>query len=323
MANCISKLKNASSANFYVFQEYEQVMRTWLSLMVFFALVSSVVIAEEQTDTLVLHADSDAVTESVNKLQEPLYNAFTERYILDDLRSLRTEMAAQKAELLQQVMDREHSAIDRAVTYSTDTVTYFFYIVAAASSILVMVGWTSIREVRERVQNFANSEINKLISEYEERLGNLEQQLSLKTQDIEENREEIAQARETQALWLRAQQEIHASGKISIYDQILKISPDDASALTYKADAVLELNEPQWAINLCTQALSMDEENSHAYYQMACAYALMGYPDIAMKNIHQAIEINESYREDLDKEEMLISLHELEEFRNLWHIEGN
>ncbi len=269
-------------------------------------------------DVIELNVDSIDVQQTVEELQEPLYNAFTERYILDDLRTLRTEMAAQKVELLEQIMDREHSAIDRAVTYSTDTVTYFFYLVAAASSILVMVGWTSIREVRERVQSFANAEINKLISEYEERLANIEQQLLQKSQDIEENKEEIAQARETQSLWLRAQQEAHASGKISIYDQILKVNPDDASALTYKADAVLELNEPQWAINLCNQALQIDENNSHAYYQLACAYALMGYPDEAMKNILQAIEMNESYREDLDKEEMLVSLHELPEFKELW-----
>ena len=286
-----------------------------------FLMLSTTVLATDEA--LELKVDSPAAADAIEQLQAPLYTAFTERYILDDLKALRTEMAAQKAELLQQIMDREHSAIDRAVTYSTDTVTYFFYIVAAASSILVMVGWTSIREVRERVQTFANSEINKLISEYEERLANIERQLLIKTQDIEENREEIAQARETQALWLRAQQEIHASGKITIYDQILKISPDDASALTYKADAVLELNEPQWAINLCNQALAIEEENSHAYYQMACAYALMGYPDIAMKNILQAIEINESYREDLDKEEMLISLHGLDEFRKLWHSEDS
>lgn len=293
-----------------------KIIRHWSVIIV---VILAVVYAD---DELVLHADSEAMQESIEELKAPLYNAFTERYILDDLKSLRTEMAAQKAELLQQIMDREHSAIDRAVTYSTDTVTYFFYIVAAASSILVMVGWTSIREVRERVQNFANSEINKLITEYEERLDNLEKQLLQKTQDIEENKEEIANARETQSLWLRAQQEVHASGKISIYDQILEISPNDPSVLTYKADAVLELNEPQWAINLCTQALSIEEDNSHAYYQLACAYALMDYPDIAMKHIKRAIKINESYREDLDKEEMLTSLHGLEEFRKLWHVEG-
>ncbi|MEJ2043999.1 MAG: hypothetical protein P8X74_11680 [Reinekea sp.] len=279
------------------------------------AVIPIVVAAEG--DAVVLKSDTEAANQTVEQLDQPLFAPFTERYILDDLRSLRTEMAAQKVELLQQIMDREHSAIDRAITYSTDTVTYFFYIVAAASSILVMVGWTSIRDVRERVQSFANTEITKLITEYEDRLANIEQQLLLKTQDIEENREEIAQARETQALWLRAQQESHASGKISIYDQILKITPDDAGALTYKADAVLELNEPQWAINLCSQALVIDSNNSHAYYQMACAYSLMGYPDIAMKNIRQAISINSSYREDLDKEVMLVSLHELPEFRQL------
>ena len=89
--------------------------------------------------------------DAINNLQAPLYTPFVERYVLDELKQLRTDIASQRVELTQQILDREHSAVDRAVSYATNTVTYFFYLIAAASSILVLVGWTSVREMRERV----------------------------------------------------------------------------------------------------------------------------------------------------------------------------
>lgn len=243
--------------------------------------------------------EPNLVHKQVESLEEPLYTPFVERYILDDLKQLRSEMAQNKHELLQQIVDREHNSVDRAVTYATDTVTYFFYLIAAASSVLVLVGWTSIRDIKDRVQTIADDEISKLINEYEARLQSIENQLQQKTQHIEENREEIELTQETQSLWLKAQQESSPGTKIKIYDEILSLKPRDVEALTYKADAVLELNEPQWAANLCLQALSVDKDNSHAFYQLACAQALMEHFDDAVRYLHEAIQRRESYRDDI------------------------
>ena len=52
--------------------------------------------------------------------------------------------------MIQQIVDRELSTADRAVSYATDTVTYFFYLIAGATSILLLVGWTSIHDMKKR-----------------------------------------------------------------------------------------------------------------------------------------------------------------------------
>lgn len=239
----------------------------------------------------------DAIEQKLEQLEQPLYTPFIERYVLDELKSLRTDMAAQRAELIQMSVDREYSAVDKAVTYATDTVTYFFYLIAAASSVLVVIGWSSIREIKERVHALADQEINSLISEYEQRLRAIEQQLSLETQQIEENREKIERTQEVQSLWLRAGQESSPTNKIAMYDQIMMIRPYDVEALTYKADAVLELGEPQWAANLCHLALESDPDNGHAFYQLACAHTAMDQLDDAVHFLQQAITRSETYRE--------------------------
>ena len=240
-----------------------------------------------------------AAKEVVEALDAPLYNPFVERYVLDELKLLRIEHAETKHELIQQIVDREHHSVDRAVAYATDTVTYFFYLIAAATSVLVIVGWSSFREIKERVHTLADEEIAKLVSEYEKRLATIEAQLQQKTQHIEENREEIELTQEVQSLWLRAQQESSSANKIRIYDDILKVRPSDCEALTYKADAVLELDEPQWAANLCHQALKIDKDNSHAFYQLACAYTAMAQFEEAVRYLSQAIGRHDSYREEI------------------------
>lgn len=253
-------------------------------------------------------AEQQAAEAQVEKLEEPLYTPFIERYVLDELKTLRTDMAAQRSELIQMMVDRELSAVDKAISYATDTVTYFFYLIAAASSILVLIGWSSIREIKERVHALADQEINNLVSEYEKRLRAIEQQLSRETELIEENRESIERTQEVQSLWLRAGQETSAANKIAVYDQIMSIRPYDVEALTYKADAVLELGEPQWATNLCHLALEKDPDNGHAFYQLACAYTAMDQFDDAVHYLLEAITRSETYREQCQSDSALAPL---------------
>ncbi len=250
----------------------------------------------------------------VSELNAPLYTPFIERYVLDELKSLRTEQAANKQELLQKILDREHSSVDRAVRYATDTVTYFFYLIAGVSSVLVLAGWTSIRDIKDRVHSLADEEISKVVAEYENRLAAIEAQLQQKTLHIEENREEIELTQQVQSLWLRAQQDSSPAGKIAVYNQILKIKPADCEALTYKADAVLELGEPQWAIDLCHRALEITPDNGFAHYQLACSYAQLAMPDEALVSLARAISIRGIYAKEAREDPALQPLKDLEEF---------
>lgn len=260
------------------------------------------------------------VEEGVNQLEKPLYSPFIERYVLDELKQLRTDMAAQKVSLTENIVDRQLSAADKAITYATDTVTYFFYLIAGFSSLLVILGWTSLRDVKEKVHNLANEEISKLVEQYEERLRSIEEQLSEKTQHIEHNRDEIELTQEVHSLWLRAGREQTPTGKIAVYDQILKIRQDDGEALTYKADAVLELDEPQWAINLCLQALQIDNQNGNAFYQLACAYAYLEQWEESIAYLQKALDISPAYRDEATEDPAFNGLYESPEFVALMGI---
>lgn len=267
-------------------------------------------------------AEESAAREVVDTLEEPLYNPFVERYVLDELKSLRQDMANNRAELIQQIVDREISVSDKALGYAANTVTYFFYLIAAVSSLLVIIGWTSIREIKEKVHGLADAEINKLIQTYEQRLRAIERQLTQKTKHIDENREEIEKTNELHALWLRVGLEHNPGAKIAVYDEILKRRPKDYEALTYKADAVLELGEPQWAVTLCHQALEIDPEFSHAFYQLACAKAALGQLDEAVQYLSEAFDRMEILDESLLDDPALEPLQDYPPFKELIERSG-
>ncbi|WP_331343897.1 TPR end-of-group domain-containing protein [Cellvibrio sp. UBA7661] len=266
------------------------------------------------------HIKTDAAEKAqqqVEKLQQPLYTPFTERYILDELKSLRTDMAAQRVEFVQQITDRQIDAVDKSVSYATSTVSNLFYIIAAVSSVLVIVGWSSIRDMKEKMGNIADKELRKLIGAYEDRLREIELELREKSTYIDENREAIEKTKEIHALWLRAAQENTPANKITIYDQILALNPRDCEALTYKADAALESNEPQWAINLCQRALQLDPANAHAFYQLACAHTALSHFDDAIQFLTKALINGDARLDDFAKDPALQPLHHLPAFEQL------
>jgi len=239
---------------------------------------------------------------TVNELDKPLYNPFIERYIIDELKQLRMEQQNLRVEFSREITDRQLRVAEISATYATDTVTYFFYLIAATSSVLLLVGWNSLRDIRNNIEGHAENKISKLIIDYESRLDDLEKGLLSKSAVIQENQQEIETTNEIQSYWLRAGQETSWEQKIKLYDQILELRPDSAEALTYKADAALELDNPQWAIALCNKALELDNENGHAFFQLACAFSDLKADHIAYDYLVRAIDISEEYRRQAAEE---------------------
>jgi tetratricopeptide (TPR) repeat protein len=259
----------------------------------------------------------DKQTQDVEALTEPMYNPFIERYVLDELKQLRVDMNDLHVDVTKEVVNRELTATTRAVGYATDTVTYFFYLIAGISSMLLLVGWNSIREIQDKVLNLADNKVNKVISQYEKRLEKLEEELNRKTKGINSAQKRISEHQDINSLWLKAAQEQILSNRLNIYDQIIELDPKNAEALTYKADVALEMDEPQWAINLCNQALLLEPENKHAFYQLAGAYALLNQPTEALFNLEKALSDVEGMAEEVMKDPVFSSLLDNPKFQLL------
>ena len=264
---------------------------------------------------------ADEVEQEIPQLEDPMYTPFVELYLLEETKALRTELQNTRAELIEKVVDKELSVADKTMSYATDTVTYFFYLIAGATSILVVIGWNSIRDMRNQLTSLAEKRVNELVVEYETRLKSIEEQLQQKSDIIHRNQAEIERTNEVHSLWLKASQETSQQNKIAAYDRILDLRPDDVEALSFKADAVLELQEPLWAISLCQRALKLDPENGHAHYQLACACAEIGRWDDAVADLAKAVAISDAYRDDASVDPSFARLQDHQAFRDLIYPE--
>lgn len=258
-----------------------------------------------------------AQTPTAAEIDEPLYKPFIERYILDELKNLRQDQQAMRRELTDKVAEARLDASDRAVRYTTDTVNNIFFIITAAASILVLLGWRSLREVRETIKAQVETQVSQMTLEYEKRLNELENKLVIRSEQIISAQEKISQTNQVHSLWMRAGLETNLHEQINIYDQILDVNPDDVEALTYKADSLLDLGEARWALSLSNQAIDHDQEYALAYWQRACAEAALGQHDEAVRDLETAILQSPALKDEVASETAFEVLHDHLSFKKL------
>lgn len=249
--------------------------------------------------------------------QEYLDRPLMERYILDELKALRTDQQDLEKRMIIQITDRELAVADKSLNYSNVTVTYFFYVIAAVASLVALIGWQSLKEMKQNTREMADKQLNKIAQDYEKKFVALERDLKRKTRIITENNREIEIINEVHNLWLRAQNVQTAEQKMDVYDEILKVRPGDLEALTYKADAAMEMREFHWALNLCNRVLEVDDQNAHALFQRACAYAQLGAEVQAIDDLQRSINASSSMRELVVEETDFDPLRGLERFEAL------
>lgn len=247
----------------------------------------------------------------------PLYSPFTARYLLDEIRNLRSEFERSRAQIIERQITREYNIAHEAAGYARNAVELFFFVITAVMTLLVFLGWNSLRDVRNRINDIAEAKVGELVEGYAERLNAIEQELHEKSEHLLATQREIDDTNEIHSLWLRASQETTPAAKIAIYDEILRIRPDDTEALTFKADAALELEEPQWALSLTNRAIKLDPDSPHALYQRACAYAAMEMPTEALADLETVIGQSENYRETARTERAFTLLHGNDVFEKL------
>lgn len=272
-------------------------------------VVSTNVIAADQQPEKEQAAKTNATTAQ--------YPPLIERYILDELKSIRQDQQAFRAEVENKVANARLDVSDRAIRYTTDTLNNVFIIITTAASLLVLMGWRSLRDVRSKLNEVVETKITELTSKYEERLKDLEDKLKRRSQEIIEAQEDISKANEIHSIWMRAGLETNMHQKIKLYDELLAINPTDIEALIYKADAAFELGEYEWAFSLANRAIDQDEDYGLAYWQRACANAANGAVQEAISDIKIAVDKAPKLAEEIEREPAFEPLHDLEEFKEL------
>lgn len=257
------------------------------------------------------------IEKKVTKLEKPLYTPFVENYILNELKQLREENRDLKIDLHKTLAKKEVEISNNAINYATSTINNMFYLIAAATSLLVIVGWTSIRDINSKIESIIDNRVSSVIDEYEARMHSVEKNLEKRSKQVLQNQKDIQETNTIHSLWMRSSQESTLNGKIEIYDEILKIRPDDVEAIVYKADAVLDMGEAHWALNLTNHALEIEDTYASAFYQRAKVYSVLGFLENAVEDLEEAVNLNEQYILEISNEKEFKDILSNEKVKNL------
>lgn len=282
-------------------------------IFLFISLLFSLGIAAQENIAPVL---SQAGEISV-KINKPMYKPFIERFILDEITKINKKQLQLEIDLTKTLTKNKLEVTDRAIKFATDTVNNIFYTIAIGTSLLLLFGWRSLKELKDDTKGSIEKKIGVLTEEYEVRVQELERSARKRAKEIIENQEHIERAESIQSLWKRAGLENNQQERINIYNEILKLNPQDVEALTYKADVLLELDEPRWAMTLCDEAIAIDNNYGLSYWQRACALVQIGLVEEGLRNIKIALRISPSLREELLLEANFEIIHENDGFKEV------
>ncbi|HUH41946.1 MAG TPA: hypothetical protein VLZ29_02410 [Sulfurimonas sp.] len=271
-----------------------------LLVFIIFLTFSTLLFAEQK--------DAQGVKQLLDK---PL----VERYVLDELKDLRIENMKLRNEVERRISKTEVEQTDRAARYMTDTIANVFYLIAAATSILIFAGWNSLRDIRSKTETIVEERLNTITQKYNTQMQSLQDAMTLQSKKILDNQNKIYNTQYIHSLWMRSNLETNTQSRIDIYDEILKINPNDAEVYAYKADAVLDMDEYEWALNLSNKAIEIDPEYGYAYWQRSCANAVLGNDSEAIKDLEIAIQKSPNLKNEINDEELFKNLKESVEFQ--------
>lgn len=273
----------------------------------FFVLLSFLIFSTS------INADNTQVKGLDKELKKPLI----ERYIMDELKDLRIENLKVKNEVEQRLSRAQVEQTDRAARYITDTIGNVFYLIAAATSILIFAGWNSLRDIRRKTEEIVENRLDDITKKYNAQMQALQDTLTQQSKKILDNQNKIYNTQYIHSLWMRSNLETNPQSKIDIYDEILKVNANDAEVYAYKADAVLDMDEHEWALNLSNKAIEIDPEYGYAYWQRSCANAVLDNKHEAIEDLLTAIEKSPQLRDEIDSEVLFENIKESAEFKKI------
>jgi tetratricopeptide (TPR) repeat protein len=266
---------------------------------------------------LIFYTLVNADTPKIKGVDEALEKPLIERYIIDELKDLRVQNMQLKNDLEKRISRAEVEQTDRAARYITDTVGNIFYLIAAATSILLFAGWNSLKDLRGKTEEIIEERLDKITKKYNSEMQSLQDTLTQQSKKILDNQNKIYNTQYIHSLWMRSNLETNPQSKVDIYDEILKINNNDAEVYAYKADAVLDMDEFEWALNLSNKAIEIDPEYGYAYWQRSCANAALDNKNEALEDLQVAIEKSPNLKDEVDKEVLFENIKGCEKFKSI------
>lgn len=246
---------------------------------------------------------------------------WTQRFILTELKELRTQLEATRRELNQELNTRELASVDRALSYNANTVNFFWIIITIAVTGFGLVGWRTMRDVKDNFSDKFEKQVQRRVKEEQKKLElfmkEFQQEQMKQSEDILKNQEFIQKKQEAWYLWSQFNREENPSSKLELLEKITVIwlEEDELFVNIERSGIYVELALWDKVLESAEKWLEISMDNTTLLYNKASALVMLEEKQEAVKVLSNVIWVNPSMKEEILDDPMFENIQsELEEY---------
>lgn len=240
------------------------------------------------------------IEEKERKLVIPNDITWTDRFILTELKELRIWLEWVKREIYSEIQRNQLETVDKALSYSANTVNFFFVFITIIVMWFWVVWWRTVWDIKKSTKESMDRETKKIIFNFEEQIAELEKE------------------QKVNIFWRQFNIAESDKEKMDLLDRIYSIKPE-SQYLTierwnvylsmWSYDKVLEVTEP-------IISGEITKHQPHALYNRACAYNWLWEMDKVISEITLLLQLAPEYRDiilESDHLELILNDSKIEE----------
>lgn len=267
-------------------------MKKILLLLIFSCFFTLNVFAQE--------SDLSVEQESVN-IVIPDEMSFTDRFIITELKDLRVDQESLRREMLTEIQEKELATVDRALSYSANTVNFFFVLLTIVIMGFWIVWWKTVWDIKKATKNSLDKEASKIIKNFQMKI------------------EELEKEQKVNILWRQYNILESDMEKMNILDRINYIKPESQYLTIERSNVYLSMWIYDKVIELSDDIISSDrtKHEAQAYFNKACANAMLLNNQDSIDNLTTLLNLAPDYKDSILESEYLVELLKEE---NIWDL---
>ena len=265
---------------------------TWI--FVFIALTFNVywdLIKEEDTN---IQQEKTIIPEDIT---------WTDRFILTEIKELRTWLEWIKREIYTEIHNRELETVDKALSYSANTVNFFFVFITIIVMWFWVVGWRTIWDIKKSTKESMARETRKIIVDFENQIAELEKEQKINI------------------FWRQFNVADSDQEKMNILDKIHTLKPDSQYVTIERANIYLSMWLFEKVLEITEWIISSDRtmHHPHAFFNRVCAYNWLEDIEKVISEMTYLLQLAPEYKDIILESEYLESVTNNAVIKKLLH----
>lgn len=209
---------------------------------------------------------------------------WTERFILNEQKELRIDLETLRREIMTEIQARELAAVDRALSYSANTLNFFFIFLSIVIMGLGVIGWRSITDAKNTIKVHMEKEISKTLTKFQNKIKRLEEQ------------------QKVNILWRQFYSSDSNTEQVDILKKIEQLTPNSTTLKIERSNIYLAMGSFEQVVETATEILKETYDSPQALFNRSYAYASLGEAKKAEEDLIHLLNISPDYESNISED---------------------